>query len=122
MAATANITVSGNFSSLATGSRTVGPNTVTSTNANGQVQQIVLQSGANTVTVPSTPATTGCVIVLPSTNTALTTLKGVTGDTGVPIGKVGTIMLSWDSGNAPSSFCLTSASTQTGLVTEISFF
>ena len=122
MAATANITVSGNFSGLATGSRTIGPNTVTSTTANGQVQQIVLQSGANTITCPTTPAPTGCVIVLPSTNTALTTLKGVTGDTGVSIGKVGTVMLSWDSANAPASFVLNSASTQTGLVTEISFF
>ncbi len=122
MAATANITVSGNFASLATGTRTLGPNTVTSAAANGQVQEIVLQSGANTITVPSTPATTGCIIVLPSSNTSLTTLKGISGDTGVSIGKVGFTVLTWDSANAPASFVLNSAATQTGLVTEITFF
>jgi hypothetical protein len=122
MAATASVIVSGSFSTLPTGSRQVGPLTISAAAANGQVTQVVLASGANTITVPTTPAPSGCIIVLPATNTALTTLKGVTGDTGVAIGKTGFLVLTWDSANPPSSFCLTSASAQTGLVTEVTFF
>ena len=121
--ATALVTVDGSITSTPTGAfRRVGPLSITSATANSQVQRIVLQSGANTITVPATPATTGCVIQLPSTNTAVTTLKGVTGDTGIAIGKTGFLVLTWDVTAAPSAFDLTSAATQTGLATEIAFF
>lgn len=122
MAATAAITITGTISNTPAGSRTVGPISLTSSDANGQVQQIVLQSGANTITVPSTPAPNGCIIVLPSTNTAVTTLKGVSGDTGIALGKVTKHVLTWDPTAVPASFVLSSAATQTGLVTEIMFF
>lgn len=118
---TAYLRIEGQSSSVS-GTHKIGPIELSSATPSGQVTQVVLQSGANTITVPSTPATSGCVITLPSTNTALTTLKGVSGDTGVAIGKTGSIVLSWDSANPPSTFVLTSASTQTGLVTEITFF
>jgi hypothetical protein len=119
---TAYLDVSGAIQNAPTGGRTIGPLRISTTAANGQVQEVVLASGANTITVPTTPATTGCVIQLPATNTVLTTLKGVTGDTGVAIGKTGFMVLTWDSANAPTSFVLTSASAQTGLVTELLFF
>lgn len=122
MAATASITITGTITDTPAGGRTIGPITLSSAAANGQVQQIVLQSGANTITCPTTPAPSGCVIKLPSTNTAVTTLKGVSGDTGIAIGKTTTTVLNWDSTAAPSSFVLNSAATQTGLVTEIIFF
>jgi hypothetical protein len=86
------------------------------------VQELVLQSGANTITVPATPAPTGCIIQLPVGNTAVTTLKGVTGDTGIAIGKTGWAVIPFDPAAVPASFVLTSASTQTGLFTYISFF
>jgi hypothetical protein len=120
--ATASVNVSGVFAGLPTGSRQIGPLTISAANANGQVQEVVLASGANTITVPTVPATTGCIIVLPSTNTAVVTLKGVSGDTGIAIGKTTTTLLNWDSTAAPSSFVLNSAATQTGLTTEILFF
>lgn len=122
MTAAATVTLNGSFTGLSTGPKTVGPLSISSSSANGQVTQVVLQSGANTITVPTTPTPTGCIIVLPSTNTALTTLKGVSGDTGITIGKTGYAVLTWDTANAPTSFVLNSASTQTGLVTEITFF
>lgn len=122
MAATASITITGAISSTPAGARTIGPITLSSSDANGYVQQIVLQSGANTITNPTTPAPSGCVIKLPSTNTAVVTLKGVTGDTGIAIGKTTTTVLNWDSTAVPSSFVLNSAATQTGLITEIIFF
>ncbi len=122
MAATASITIQGLISNAPTGGRYIGPITLASSAANGQVQRIVLLSGANTITVPTIPATNGCIIQLPSDNTVVTTLKGVTGDTGIAIGKTTATVLNWDPLAAPASFVLTSASDQTGKATEIQFF
>jgi len=122
MAAQASVTISGQITGTPVGSQTIGPLTATSAAACGQIQELVLQSGANTITVPSTPAPTGVVIQLPSANTAVTTLKGVTGDTGIALGKTGFFMLCFDPAAVPASFVLTSASTQTGLFTYIQFY
>ena len=121
MAAAAIITITGGFTGLTTGNRTIGPISVSSSAACGQVTEVVLQSGANTITVPTTPAPSGCIIELNSANTAVTTLKGVSGDTGIALGKTTTTMLNWDSTALPT-LVLNSASTQTGLVTRITFF
>ncbi len=122
MAATAHLLIQGSIIGTLTGTRVLGPITLSSATANGQVQQLVLQAGANTITVPTTPAPSGCIIVLPATNTSVTTLKGVTGDTGVAIGKTTTQVLNWDATAVPASFVLNSVSTQTGLITEITFY
>ena len=122
MAASAVVSILGQITGLPTGTKSVGPLTVSSAAACGTVTEIVLQSGANTITVPSAPAPTGCIIVLPSTNTQAVTLKGVAGDTGIAIGKTGVFMLCFDPTALPASFVLNSAATQTGLTTEISFF
>jgi len=122
MAATASVNISGTITNLPTGGKTIGTITATSAAANGVTTQVVLQAGANTITVPTTPAPTGCVIQLPSTNTSVTTLKGITGDTGIAIGKTTFHMICFDPTALPASFVLTSVSTQTGLVTEITFF
>ena len=122
MAATAAITIQGTIIGTATGARQIGPITLSSATANGMVQQVVLASGTNTITVPTTPAPSGCIISLPSTNTAVTTLKGVAGDTGIAIGKTTTTVINWDSTAVPASFVLNSAALQTGLITEIIFF
>jgi hypothetical protein len=120
--AAASIKIEGSITGTLSGTRVVGPITLTSATANGQVQQIVLQAGANTITVPTTPAPSGCIIILPATNTSVTTLKGISGDTGIAIGKVTTQVLHWDATAVPASFVLSSVSTQTGLITEIIFF
>jgi hypothetical protein len=120
--ATASITISGTITGLTMGDDKIGPFTLSSAAANGQTQVLVLQSGANTITVPSLPATSGCVICLDPANTIVTTLKGVTGDTGIALGKTTKQVLNWDPTAAPASFVLTSASTQTGFNTYISFF
>lgn len=53
----------------------------------GMVDNVRLSSGANTITVPVVTGVTvkSCTIVPPSTNSHLITLKGVSGDTGVPL-------------------------------------
>lgn len=122
MAASAVVAISGQITGLPTGTKTIGPLTVSSAAACGTVTEVVLQSGANTITVPTLPAPTGCIISLPSTNTATVTLKGVGGDTGIEIGKTGVTVLSFNTASLPASFVLNSSATQTGLTTEISFF
>lgn len=53
----------------------------------GSSDIISLALGANTITAPvvSGLVVTGLMIIPPSGNTSLITLKGVTGDTGIPI-------------------------------------
>lgn len=121
MAAQASVSLYGTITGTPLGSQTIGPVTTTSAAACGQVQELVLQSGANTITVPATPAPNGCFIKLPDTNTAVVTLKGVTGDTGIAIGKTGWAWVPFDAAAVPASFVLNSASTQTGLFTYIIF-
>ena len=94
--------------------------TVTSAAVGMGVTELVLQSGDNTITIPANSL--GCVISMPAGNTQATKLKGVGGDTGLTISKVGVTVLNWDSGSVPSNFVINSAGLQTGLYTQISFF
>lgn len=121
MAASGTLSVGGSISDMPTGARAIGPITMTSSAASGVVIHVILQSGANTITLPTAIKPAMCVIKLPATNTALVTLKGVTGDTGIVIGKTGYTVLPFDVTAPPTAFCLTSAATHTGLTTEITF-
>jgi molybdopterin-binding protein len=124
MASGASVTVTGSVTSMLGGNINIGPATFTSLISNGTIQHVVLQAGANTITVPTQTANVsgGVLIVLPATNTSVTTLKGVTGDTGIAIGKTSFSLITWDPAAVPASFVLTSVSTQTGLYTELIFF
>lgn len=125
MAASAIITINGQILGSPTGGKTFGPLTLTSSAANAQTQEIALVAGDATVTVPTSPAPTGCMITLPSTNTAVVTLKGGAADTGIIIGKASTTqVLNWlASVSAPTSFILNSATTPAPAgVAEISFW
>ncbi len=52
----------------------------------GQMDIVSLTTGANTITAPTGGSTPKCVtIVPPPGNTQALTLKGITGDTGVPL-------------------------------------
>jgi hypothetical protein len=53
----------------------------------GEVDIVSLSSGANTITAPvvSGLAAKGLTIIPPAGNVSLITLKGVTGDTGIPL-------------------------------------
>ncbi len=72
-----------------------------------------LASGANTITAPVAATPTRCTIVPPSGNTVLLTLKGVTGDTGVPLHKTDPTSFGIDS--TLVTFCLTAASICNGV-------
>lgn len=72
-----------------------------------------LASGANTITAPVAATPTRCTILPPSGNTVLLTLKGVTGDTGVPLHKTDPTSFGVDS--TLVTFCLTAASICNGV-------
>ncbi len=105
MAAAATVTIAGTVTGLPSGTKTL-TGTLTSVAAVGTVQELTLASGANTVTVPT--GATAVLITPPAGNTVLVTLKGVTGDTGVPLHKTFPTLLPLDS--TVTTFCLTAAS------------
>lgn len=72
-----------------------------------------LSSGANIITAPTAAVATRCTIQPPAGNTVLLTLKGVTGDTGVPIHKTDPTSFGIDS--TLVTFCLTAANTCSGV-------
>lgn len=83
----------------------------------GKVDIVTLASGANTISAPTGGTTpVSLTIVPPAGNTVLMTVKGVTGDTGVPIHKTDPTTLALDS--TFSSFCLTAA----GIITGVRFY
>ena len=52
----------------------------------GQIDVVTLTTGANTITAPTGGTTPKCLTIIPPTgNVATLTLKGLTGDTGVPL-------------------------------------
>lgn len=125
MAVAGSVTIAGSVTGLATGSRTYGPVTISSVSPTdataGSVTTVVLSSGANTITVPSTSCT-GCIIQFASASTVGKTLKGVTGDTGIAVTENGTCVLQFDDDGAPASFVITAGSADTGNTTTIWWF
>lgn len=98
------ITISGTITGLPQGTWTLPPFTIT-INAGGNYAQteVTLASGANTITVPSWASV--CIIDPPSNNTQTLTLKGVTGDTGVPISETEATLLNFTT--PPANFVIT---------------
>lgn len=85
MAVSAARTIGVNFSGSIQGNESFPA--VTNTTSIGMIQTVALTTGANTITVPSVTGFTvvGVTIIPPAGNTQTLTLKGVTGDTGVPL-------------------------------------
>jgi hypothetical protein len=114
------VTIGGILEQLTMGTPiTIGPFTITP-NAAGHfaVTSIQLANGVNTIAVPAWAA--GCIILPDPANAVGMTLKGVTGDTGIPLDLTSPSLLNFPA-VPPASFVLTSAlvgATQT----EILFF
>lgn len=84
MSVTSQVTISAYLQSQFTGNQVpFGPVTITGSNGIGEVLPVNILSGANTITIPAN--STWCLFTPPSGNSASLTLKGVTGDTGVPM-------------------------------------
>lgn len=83
------------------------------------VQAISLISGANTINATNCPAiatAAGVMILPPPANGTTLTLKGVTGDTGLPIAFTGAPTVISFANPPPTSFVLTASSTLTNLL------
>lgn len=86
----------------------------TNTDAAASIEVKTLDSGANTITVPTAGTVpTSCTIVPPSNNDTSITLKGVTGDTGVRIHNTDPTTIAID--DSVTTFCLTAAAEITGV-------
>jgi hypothetical protein len=112
------VAISGNINNVPQGTTAIGPLTIAATSSNlFSITNVVLGSGANTITVPSWAV--GVLIQPPSGNTQTLTLKGVTGDTGVAISETGPTLLSFTT--PPSTFVVTAGGATTG-DTSFTFF
>jgi len=118
VAASSTVSITGTVTDLPTGDKAIGPITCTSAAAVASETQLVLASGANTITVPA--AATLAIIVFDATSNVNKTLKGVTGDTGILVAKAGCFMLQLDAA-AVASFVITAASADTAKTTTVIF-
>lgn len=119
MATVGTLTIAGNVSGAPSGTRTIGPVQILFTAAVDVLTSVALANGATTVTVP-TGAT--CVVLFPP-NAATPkpnpnfggalTVKGISGDTGVPISNTTFSVLSWDLATAPANFVIASTASGT---------
>lgn len=105
-------TLEGEVTGLRSGSRKLSLTGAASTDAKFDSREYSLSSGANTITVPT--GAKACAIQPDSANAQTLTLKGVTGDTGVPIGKTGATVLALD---GQASFVITAGGAATVEIT-----
>lgn len=77
----------------------------------GSVTLHTLSAGDNTITVPTTGTVTvkGATIIPPAGNTQAITLKGVGGDTGIPLSKTDPTSIAFET--APVNFVLNAGGT-----------
>lgn len=97
MASTSSVTISGTKTNKGTGSNTINVGPLENTDA--PLATTTQSFGAATFAAVTFPALIGSAVVKgviikpPSTNTGAITLKGVTGDTGIPIHKTEATMI-----------------------------
>lgn len=86
-------------------------------NTPANIQTLNLTTGANTISASNCPSIAqagGVVLIPPNPNSVTITLKGVTGDTGVPLSTNAPTV--WTFANPPpTSFVLTTSSTIAGM-------
>lgn len=95
MAGTATLTVQGTLTGGVTGSENFATGSIVNTSAVEYVQPVALANGFNSITVPT--GAKGMYIIMAAGNTSVTTIKGVTGDTGLPIAPAGIFVMSFAS-------------------------
>lgn len=103
--ATSTLRITGQVAGNPSGAKDID---ITLSTSGGLCDAVNLGSGATTVTVPS--GHTRGLLVLSSSNTATLTLKGVTGDTGIPQALTGPILLSFSTSTGTTFVASASAS------------
>jgi hypothetical protein len=114
------VTISSNGGTFQGGSYIVGPLTISSTFTSVQINSLTFGSGTF-ITTSSPAGSYGVVIEPPSSNLIQLTLKGITGDTGIPIASNQPTVVSFFNPTNANAVGLTSAAQITGVVT-LTFF
>lgn len=117
MAATGQITIQGTVTGLLTGSKTIGPIVLSDSAASPSTTELVLASGFNTIAIPTATTVSGVLIVFAAASTGTKTLKGVTGDTGIPLLPNGPNFIAL--ATSATSFGITTTAADTANITEI---
>lgn len=117
--AKATIQLRGFFEDLISGSKSISPADLVHTTPPLAETQLVLASGDNTITVPSTAV--GCIILFDPTSTAIKKLKGAGGDTGIIVSRQLWIVLTFDT-TPIANFIINSSVVDTGKTTTVVFF
>lgn len=101
------VIIQGQITGVPQGYFNVGPYIISPSSTNNYAQsEVTLASGANTITVPSWCS---FVIIRPDpTNTVALFLKGVSGDTGVPLGLIQPTLINFP-GSPPASIVVAAA-------------
>ena len=99
---TTQITVQG--TGVTFGTISYAPPIMSNVNSPLYSQYINLASGVNTITVPTVAG--GVIATPPPSNADTITLKGVSGDTGIAVSKIGSCLLTFDT-TPVASFVLT---------------
>lgn len=111
------LTISGVKTGLPFGHESIGPIQILNTNSGEAITTLTTSGGNDTITVPGTNYV-GCVIRPPSGNQATLTLKGASGDTGIPLHQINPTVISIIPGTA--SFVLSCGTS--GIVVDIMWF
>lgn len=117
MAASGSVSIQGTVNDLPSGSKTLGPITQTSAAAVDASTQLELQSGDNTITIPT--AAEFVIIVFDPTSATTKKLKGNAGDTGIRVDPAGSVLLPLDATHP--TLIINSSATDTGLTTTVIF-
>lgn len=105
-----------------TGTKVIGPLLISSASPVFQIQDISVLM-AESVVVTSPVGATLAIVVAPAGNGTLITLKGVSGDTGIPSAASGVVaVVAFNNPAIANSFTLTFAGAVTGGNVEVNFF
>jgi len=111
------VTIGGAAEGLTSGSKTIGPLTIVGAAIVGEVDDVVLVVGDNTVVVPATA--TAVVIVPPASYGGSLTVRTVNGDTGIYVSPKYPCVVPFDPAHLPSSLILHASATGTAELTFI---
>ena len=117
MPATGVLNILGGVVNPLGGNKSISPPAITSTNACGEVLTIPLNSGDNTIAIPTNA--TAVVITPPAGNIIALKLKGAGGDTGFFISKTNPAEIPFD--NPPPASIIINAAGAVTAFTEFNF-
>lgn len=119
MAASGQIVISGAVTGLLTGSKQIGPVVISDSAASPSTTEVVLASGFNTISIPTTTTVSAALVIFAAASTGTKTLKGVTGDTGIALLPNGVNVINL--ATSATSFGITTSAADTANITEILF-